>query len=250
MAEKAGPSFADKITPVLVVIVVGLAFLTGSLWQKVNSLTSGSALTNNVANQPSAPQAPFVQMTEDEASQFLQTSAFDYSQEHVKGNRDADVVLVEYSDYECPFCSSFHSTAQQVVEEYDGRVAWLYRHFPLDSIHPKARPAAVGAECVASLAGNDTFWNFTDRVFADQASTLSTLADLAVELGVDRGAYETCVSSGSFADEVENDYQTGLDVGVTGTPGNYIVNKDGEVWSVYGAVPYATLKEVVEEALN
>jgi protein-disulfide isomerase len=244
-------SFAEKITPVLVVIVVGLAFLTGSLWQKVNSLGGGNTNTGtNQAAQPSEPQAPYVQMSEEEASEFLETSAFNYGEEHVRGNRDAEVFLVEYSDLECPFCSSFHSTANQVVEEYGDRVGWLYRHFPLDSIHPNARPAALGAECVASLGGNDAFWNFADEVFSNQQTAFTRLPEIAAELGIDRGAYETCVSSGSFADVVESNYQTGLDTGVTGTPGNFLVNRDGEVWTIYGSVPYATLKQAVEEALN
>lgn len=251
MAQKES-SFAEKITPVLVVIVVGLAFLTGSLWQKVNSLSGGTSNTanNQAAGQPAAPGASYVQMSEEEASQFLSDSGFDYSQEHVRGNRDAEVFLVEYSDLECPFCASFHGTAQQVVEEYDGQVGWLYRHFPLESIHPNARTAALGAECVASLGGNDAFWNFADEVFNNQQTAFTRLPEIAAETGVDRGAYETCVSSTSFAEAVDDDYQTGLDTGVTGTPGNYLVNRDGEVWTIYGAVPYADLKAVVDEALN
>lgn len=256
--ETSSPSFAERMTPILMLIVVGLAFVTGSLWQKVQSLQSGGVVNNNNV-AAGEPQAPYTKLSEEEAGSFTQVSSItiaddgssvDFSDAYLRGSENAEVFLIEYSDLECPFCASFHSTAQQVVEEYGDRIAWVYKHFPLDSIHPNARPAAVGAECVGSLGGQEAFWSFTDAIFEDQAGTLDNLADLAAEIGVDRGAYETCVASGSFAQKVENDYQQGLDAGVTGTPGNFLVNRDGEVWNVYGAVPYATLKAAVEEALN
>lgn len=259
MAQKESSSFAEKITPVLLIIVVGLAFITGSLWQKVNSLGGG---TTNVANNAqnagaAAPQAAYSQLSEEQAKDFPGVSSLTITKEannstegeHVRGSQDAKVVLFEYSDLECPYCSAFHTTAQQIVEEYDGQVAWVYRHFPLDSIHPNARPAAVGSECVSNLGGNEAFWAFVDKIFADQTTSLTKLADVAAEVGLDRGAYETCVSSGQTAQAVEDDYQAGLDSGVTGTPGNFVINSNGQVWTVYGAVPYATLKEAIDEAL-
>src|SRR3989344_7899897 len=148
MAQKES-SFAEKLTPILVVIVVGLAFITGSLWQKVNSLSTGGTGTVNQAAVPAEPQAVYSQLADSEAEEFSQVSSFTITNEqnnddadHLRGNADAKVFLVEYSDLECPFCAQFHETAKQLIDEYDGRVAWIYRHFPLDSIHPNARPAA------------------------------------------------------------------------------------------------------------
>ncbi len=86
--------------------------------------------------------------------------------DHILGELSDSVYLVEYSDFQCPFCKSFHPTAKRIVEEND-KVAWVFRHFPLDSIHPLARPAAVASECVAEIGGNEAFWKFTDGVFAD-----------------------------------------------------------------------------------
>lgn len=85
--------------------------------------------------------------------------------DHVKGNRNAKVVLVEYSDYECPFCERFHPTIVKISEEYKNDVAWAFRHFPL-SFHPYAQKSAEAAECVAKLEGNDAFWEYTDMLFA------------------------------------------------------------------------------------
>lgn len=98
-----------------------------------------------------------------EASKIPEITAED----HVRGNPNASVKLIEYSDYECPYCKSFHPTAQRLMTEYEGQIAWVYRHFPLDRIHPNARPAAIASECIADLAGEDAFWEFTDMVFAE-----------------------------------------------------------------------------------
>ena len=87
--------------------------------------------------------------------------------DHVVGNRDAKVVIIEYSDFECPFCSKAHPTFEKITKEYDN-VAWVYRHFPLTSIHSKAQQAAVASECVAELAGNNAFWSFAETLFENQ----------------------------------------------------------------------------------
>ena len=86
-------------------------------------------------------------------------------QDHILGNLNAPVKLIEYSDLQCPFCGRFHPTMQRVVKEYGDQVAWVYRHFPLESIHPNARPLANASECAANLGGNDSFWKFVDAVF-------------------------------------------------------------------------------------
>ena len=88
-------------------------------------------------------------------------------QDHILGSLDAPVKLVEYSDLQCPFCGRFHPTMQRVAKEYGDQVAWVYRHFPLESIHPNARPLANAAECAANLGGNDGFWKFIDAVFGE-----------------------------------------------------------------------------------
>src|SRR3990172_9010082 len=86
--------------------------------------------------------------------------------DHIRGDPAAPVTLVEYSDFECPFCKRFHGTVKKLVDESGGRVRWVFRHFPLDDLHPvKARKEAVASECAAELGGNDAFWKFADRFF-------------------------------------------------------------------------------------
>lgn len=76
------------------------------------------------------------------------------------GNIDADVVIIEYSDIDCPFCKKFHPTLERISQEYGSKIAWVYRNFPLESLHPEARTKAEAAECVGQIAGNDTYWRY------------------------------------------------------------------------------------------
>ena len=89
------------------------------------------------------------------------------SKDHIRGNPNADITIVEYSDTECPFCKQFHQTMKQIIAEYgdSGKVAWVYRNFPLDQLHPKARKEAEALECANELGGNDKFWEYTDRLY-------------------------------------------------------------------------------------
>jgi protein-disulfide isomerase len=86
------------------------------------------------------------------------------AEDWVKGNRDAKIALIEYSDFECPFCQQFHASAQQALDTYPNDLQWVYRHFPLD-FHPNANKYAYTAECAAELGGNDAFWAFADKIF-------------------------------------------------------------------------------------
>lgn len=88
-------------------------------------------------------------------------------EDHVRGNSEASVMIVEYSDYECPFCARFHGSMKQALEEYGDQVAWVYRHYPLTQLHPNAVLAAQTAECAAELGGDDAFWQFSDALLSE-----------------------------------------------------------------------------------
>jgi len=178
-------------------------------------------------------------------------------QDHILGNPDADIIVVEYSDTECPYCKSFHATMNKVMEEYGktGQVAWVYRHFPLDSIHPKADKEAEATECAEELGGPDMFWNYVNKIYeitpSNNGLDLGLLPQIAEELGLDRGAFQECLDSGKYADKVEAAFQTGVTAGVRGTPHSIVITTaDGAMYRMEGSQPYAAVKQIIEAGLT
>lgn len=151
------------------------------------------------------------------------------SSDHIKGNPNADVAILEYSDTECPFCKRFHVTMQSIIDQYgkDGKVAWVYRHFPLDSIHPKTRKEAEATECANELGGSKGFWDMIDKIYVNTPSNNqmdpSLLPIFAKAIGLDQKEFESCLASGKYAAAVEAQYQDGLKAGAQGTPYSLIV---------------------------
>lgn len=249
--KKLPDNLLEKLVPVLLVASIALAFAVGILWQKVSDMEGGKTRLSGSATSPTEqgqqPNQPSRgKLSEEQASKVPEVT----DEDHVRGNRDAQVYLIEYSDYECPFCQRFHPTAKQIVDDYGGDVAWVYRHFPLEQLHPKARPAAMAAECVNEIGGNDAFWAFTDEVFANQQTALSDLEATAAKVGAGGSAFNACLESEKYAGHVDDNYEGGLSAGVTGTPGNIILNQNGEAWLIPGAVPLEQMKSTIDEALQ
>ncbi|KKU66631.1 MAG: Periplasmic thiol:disulfide interchange protein DsbA [Parcubacteria group bacterium GW2011_GWA2_47_16] len=148
--------------------------------------------------------------------------------DHILGNPNAPIIMVEYSDLECPFCKSFHKTMQTLLDEYgkDGKVAWVYRHFPLD-IHPKAPKEAEATECAAEMGGNKAFWDYVNGIFAitpaNNGLDPAKLPVIAGQIGLDVQAFQTCLDSGKYTEKVKADYSDGLKAGVNGTPNTVLV---------------------------
>lgn len=204
------------------------------------------------------------------------------AEDHIRGNPDAPFVLVEYSDTECPFCQTFHTTMKQALEEYgkDGTLAWVYRHFPIDSRHPKARKEAEATECAAELGGNTGFWNFVDHIFeitpANNGLDPTELPKIAAFVKLDAQKFGACLASGKYAEHIERDYQSGLTAGASGTPFNILVLKnkvtkaqeaalapliaqfrgsvalssDKTKITLNGALPYGALKSIIDILLK
>lgn len=254
-SSKSSTGLLDKITPVLLVAVIGLSFLVGILWQKVVNLEGGggnlvaglgtNSGTGAAGTHDGGTAPPNGKLSEDQVGRIPEVT----SEDHVLGSRDAEVFLIEYSDLECPFCKRFHPTAQQAVDDFNGDVAWVFRHFPLSSIHPRADAAALASECAAELGGDEAFWSFVDAVFADQPTGLSDLSGVASSIGVDVVAFDTCVAEGRHNDKIKQVSDGGSAAGVTGTPGNFIVNRKGDAWIIPGAVPFESIKLTIDEAL-
>ncbi len=175
--------------------------------------------------------------------------------DHILGNPNAELMFVEYSDTECPFCKQFHTTLRQMMDEYgkDGKVAWVYRHFPIDQLHPKARKEAEATECANELGGATKFWEYLNTVYARTNSNNSLpeseLPKIAKDIGLDVKAFNTCLSSGKYADKVQADYDDAVKAGGRGTPNSIIVSKDGTKTVVQGAQPYESVKNIIDALL-
>jgi len=178
------------------------------------------------------------------------------AEDHILGNPDADIVIVEYSDLECPFCKQFHVTMQQIIDEYgaDGKVAWVYRHFPLTQLHPKAPKESEASECAWEQGGNKAFWDYVNRVYevtpSNNGLDLARLPVIAGEIGLDVDAFNTCLESGKFQPKIEAQFNDAIATGGQGTPHNILILKSGEKIELPGAQPYATVKNVIETVLS
>ncbi len=172
--------------------------------------------------------------------------------DHIKGNPDAKVKIIEYSDYECPFCKRFHFTMNRIMQEYGDDVAWVYRHFPLDTLHPKnARKVAVAAECAEEIGGKDAFWKFTDGYFNvtpsnDQTNLDVVIPQLVKQIGLDKSKFDTCVKSGKYDSHIQDEVDNAVLTGGRGTPWSILVTEDGKYIPINGAQPYEALKQIIE----
>ncbi len=176
--------------------------------------------------------------------------------DHIYGDPEAVVSLIEYSDFECPFCKRFHITAKEIVDAYDGKVNWVYRHFPLAFHNPGAQLQAEASECAAALGGNDAFWKYTDTIYERTTSNgdgfpVEGLVPLAREIGLDGDAFSDCLKERRYSKRVEEDFEEGVRIGIRGTPGNILLNNEsGSVIPRPGAAPFDTLKRLIDRLLE
>lgn len=243
-----------KPTIVIVLFIVA-SFLIGSLWTKVKMLEKGGSTVagaqvdaggNNAgadaaAAQPPAPQA---------AAKKPEVTTDD----RIRGNKNAKVALIEYSDMECPFCKRFHPTMQQVLKEYGDKVKWVYRDYPLD-FHQNAQKEAEAGWCINEFGGNDAFWKYADLLFERTTSNgtgfaLEKLGPLAKEVGVDQAKFQSCLDAGKYAKKVKDQMAKGTEEGVSGTPGTIILAENGETQLIPGALPFEQIKPMVDATLK
>ena len=162
------------------------------------------------------------------------------------GNADAPVTIIEFSDYQCPFCGRFYSqTLPSIKRDYidTGKVRFAYKDFPLESIHPEATPAANAARCAGEQG---KYWEFHDKTFENQ-DLLSTASynQWAQEIGLNTAPFAECVKSNKYASAVRDDLRTGSAAGVQGTPA-FLING----LLVSGAQPYTVFQQVIDAELG
>lgn len=207
--------------------------------------------------------------------------------DHIIGNPDASIVLVEYSDLECPACKFFHPVVLKVMDTYGkaGQVAWVFRNFPIAELHPKAQKEHEAAECVNELGGNQKYWAFIDKIFevtpANNGLDPAQLPIIASDVGINKAKFNSCFDSGKYKTLVASDYQTGVTAGVQGTPTSFLVlnkklsddsvknlqtktasykgnsgeplvnvSKDGKIVEISAAFPYEAFKIILDTVLE
>lgn len=173
------------------------------------------------------------------------------------GKQDAPVTVVEFSDFQCPFCKRhFEDTFNQIEQEYvaTGQVRYVYKHYPLD-FHQNAKQAAVAAEC-ANEQGK--FWEYHDVLFQKQTewetqdanAAATTFKKYATDLGLNAGSFNTCLDFNKHEEKVDKESQEGSAYGVSGTPTFFIGNEQQGYTTVVGAKPFTALKQTIDQALQ
>ena len=193
---------------------------------------------------PSAPTALAEQNSQNLPTQVNVPAP--RANDHIVGSPTAPIVLIEYSDYQCPFCSTVYPTIKRIVAESNGQIAWVLRNFPLESIHPEARPAATAAECIAGLLGNDAFWKYTDDVFNNQAKLSKSYSrQLALSYGADAAKYDACVAQDTYKDKIDADMGDAYSNGGQGTPYTVVYSAKYQA-ALSGALPYEQFTAVIK----
>jgi protein-disulfide isomerase len=232
---------------VVIALLVVASFMLGSLYTKVQYLEKGSdaavkpsAVAGDSVVPPARPTIGDVPKLSDK--------------EPIRGNRNADVVLITYTDFECPFCKNFHTTMQSVMESYQDKIKWVYRDYPL-GFHANAQKEAEAAKCAADLGGVDGYWKYVDGIFERTTSNgtgfaLDNLVPLAKEINLNEAKFKECLDSNKFAKAVKDEMTAGQNAGVQGTPATVVLNlKNGKKETISGALPLDQVKAAIDNVL-
>lgn len=247
-------SQTSKTNVLLVGALIISSFLIGSLFTKVQYLEKAGS-TKVLNAQAAAPQGntqPQAQQPVAQAPSGKIKPVTD--KDHIRGNVSAKLTLVEYSDYECPFCKRFHPTTQELMKTYGDKIRLVYRHYPLP-FHQNAEKEAEASECVAELGGNDAFWKYTDEIFDKTTSNgtgiaLDQLGSIAADSGINQTAFQTCLDSGKYAQLVKDQIADGNGAGVSGTPSTFLVDANGKSQLIVGAQPVEAFKSEIDKILK
>lgn len=229
------------IMPLIFIVGLGLGFVVRGL---VNLPTTSE--TNNV-NEPAAGDAASVSAVTNPQAPVETPQVVRYDipvdDDPILGAEDAPITIIEFSDYECPYCRQWHADVYvQLLDTYGDQIRFVYRDFPLESIHANAKPAAEAANC-ANEQG--VFWDYHDKLFSMELGLSSdAYQEYASQLDLDADEFKECIESGRFQEEVQSDFEFAANLGVRSTP-TFFINGI----AVVGAQPFEVFQQVIEKEL-
>lgn len=229
---------------IVVMVMTLLATVTNS-YMMYHVTTKLNNLDNINGNLLEQPQKRGVQEKGEEIGENFPTREVSADDDAIKGSSKAPVTIIEFSDFQCPYCGRFFSeTLPLIKEKYidTGKVQFVYRDFPL-GIHQHAQKAAEAAECAGE---QEKYWDYHDLLFENQnALDTASLKAYAKQLGLNTEKFNDCLDQGKMTEEVQNDFQEGSRYGVTGTPAFFINDV-----KIVGAQPYAAFEQIIEQELQ
>jgi protein-disulfide isomerase len=233
------PSTNNSTSPAVpVAIIVGFALIAIAIF---------------FTNRGSAPAAP-IAVTGERSGESSLPRPVDET-DYIRGNPNAPILMVEYSDYDCPFCTQYHAVMKQIMDEYGitGRLAWVYRQFPIGQLHPNAPKIAEAALCVGDIGGNKAFWEFTDLIFSErnlnEPTNMSRLPVYAERAGVSQNEYISCLNSGRMEPKLLEQIEDAYKAGAKGTPYTVLIVGNQQA-VINGSQSYEVVKGIIENLLR
>jgi len=230
---------------IITLFLVVLAFLVGYFLKNMSFLKKKPSVSFKT---PSIKEYRHTDFTVGEIKEVSET-------DHIKGNKNARIALIEYGDTEGPFDKDFYSTLKNIVKKFPDSVVWVYRPFPNDDLFSKSRKEAEALECANKLKGNEGFWMLLEKIFSqtpsDNGLDIEELPDFAQSVGIGKEEFKKCLDSSEFKQKVEDSYQSGIKTNVTGTPQTILVDsKTNEKIFLPGNIGFEQLKEIIEKQLD
>jgi protein-disulfide isomerase len=215
-------------------IILGAFIIAGAILIKDSAPTNVALNPDNIAPTEMGPIRPIGK------------------DDHIVGSPNARLVIVEYSDTECPYCKEYHKTLAEVTKtKGNGEVAWVYRHFPIPQLHPKAPKQAEATECAWEQGGNTAFWNYINKVFEVTPSNNglpdAELLNIARNMGLNTAQFKNCLDSGKYKAKVDADIAEARGLQVTGTPMSFILSGGEIVGVIPGNQPIDKIYQVLDQ---
>ncbi len=200
-------------------------------------IVAGAILISN-----SAPKSPINPLTPSSDKKDLAIPEVT-EEDFIKGDKNAEITLIEYADFSCGFCAHYHPTLEKIVADYDGKVKWVYRHLPIFN-----KPAAVSSSCVGNTLGDEKFFMYAATLYKNQKDINGDLLKReALALGMNEGDYDACINDAEVSDKISKDF-TSVRVlaGFNATPYTVLVDKEGNMYPFSGALPYEDVANLID----